>query len=454
MKTTSISLKCHHQQQPQIPITTLNLQKIPEPSKTTKIVIEDYDQTTSYSPPLYDSSTSNSCSPDSSEEASTSYSDEKENNFCKNCFDKKEEIRENKNSETTEWAIRPDAKWKVRSIGLLAAILPVCVGDQNKFLVASFHDLRQLRQTIRYLFKFKKWKFFSALVEKKTVSDSYSNQNQVEVWIRDVYSIFHDHYTSLEKDKGIACYLCLAYSFTLQYDRIANFTIPSTMCPGLKSIFPPVSYSIGVWKPQKYIWLMVLALHLPPRFFYAIVYKNHYSLGDSIHRTKRWFCVIVKLHYFLLVIEALGLTAVSVIDIESNFKVHACCFALWLIPFNLNMLFNNLLHYHSGIRKLRPMHDRVFQIKCALFLVGYPLSMSTGFSYLTFVLTCNTIPYATFSIAEYFLIGINSLFYFLLIWEFDGTKLEVYVKHRKPILVRNQQRMMELRKNKLKNNER
>jgi len=30
--------------------------------------------------------------------------------------------------------------------------------------------------------------------------------------------------------------------------------------------------------------------------------------------------VIVKLHYFLLVIEALGLTAVSVIDIESNFS--------------------------------------------------------------------------------------------------------------------------------------
>ncbi|KAL7071265.1 hypothetical protein ACQ4LE_009032 [Meloidogyne hapla] len=378
MKSTPIPLKS---QKPQI--TTLKLQKIQEPSKTTKIVIEDYDETnatnTSYSPPLYDSSTSNSCSPSAdSSEASTSYSDEKENNFCKNCFQKEENVNNNNDLETTtEWSIRPDAKWKVRSIGLLAAILP-----------------------------------------------------------------------------GIACYLCLAYSFTLQHDRIANFTIPSTLCPGLKSIFPPVSYSIGVWKPQKYIWLMVLAMHLPPRFFYAIVYKNHYSLGDSIHRTKRWFCAIVRLHYFLLVIEALGLTAVSVIDIESNFKVHAFCFALWLIPFNLNMLFNNLLHYHSGIRKLRPMHDRVFQLKCALFLVGYPLSMSTGFSYLTFVITCNTIPYATFSLAEYFLIGINSMFYFLLIWEFDGTKLEVYVKHRKPILIRNQQKMMEFRKNKLQNNER
>ncbi|KAF7632670.1 hypothetical protein Mgra_00007892 [Meloidogyne graminicola] len=325
-----------------------NQPKITTAEKSTKIIIDELDQNNvinSYSPPLYNSSTisNNSCSSPSSE-PSTSFTEEnKENNLCKNCFNKKEDkINEIKIINNSEWTIRPDAKWKVRSIGLLAAILP-----------------------------------------------------------------------------GIACYLCLVYSFTMQNDRISNFTIPSTHCPGLKSIFPPVSYSIGVWKPQKYIWLMVLAMHLPPRFFYAIVYKNHYSLGDSIHRTKTWFCIIVKLHYFLLVIEAFGLTAVSVIDIESNFKVHAFCFALWLIPFNLNMLFNNLLHYHSGIRKLRPMHDRVFQLKCILFLFGYPLSMSTGFSYLTFVLTCSTIPYATFSLAEYFLIGINSinrfkiLFYFL-----------------------------------------
>uniref|UniRef100_A0A1I8BPU2 Uncharacterized protein n=1 Tax=Meloidogyne hapla TaxID=6305 RepID=A0A1I8BPU2_MELHA len=125
MKSTPIPLKS---QKPQI--TTLKLQKIQEPSKTTKIVIEDYDETnatnTSYSPPLYDSSTSNSCSPSAdSSEASTSYSDEKENNFCKNCFQKEENVNNNNDLETTtEWSIRPDAKWKVRSIGLLAAILP------------------------------------------------------------------------------------------------------------------------------------------------------------------------------------------------------------------------------------------------------------------------------------------------------------------------------------------
>lgn len=41
--------------------------------------------------------------------------------------------------------------------------------------------------------------------------------------------------------------------------------------------------------------------------------------------------------------------------------------------------------------------------------------------------------YATFSLAEYVLVGINSVFYFLLVWEFDGSKVEVYVKHRHQI---------------------
>ncbi|KAI3418845.1 hypothetical protein GPALN_007945 [Globodera pallida] len=133
---------------------------------------------------------------------------------------------------------------------------------------------------------------------------------------------------------AVGCYFCLAYTFAFQYDRVANFTIPSAICPGLKSMFPPVSYSIGVWKPQKYIWLMVLSLHIPPRFFYAIVHKSHYALGESEYRQRRWFPSISRLHYFLLVAEALGLLAVSVIDIESHFKVHAVCFALWLVPVN------------------------------------------------------------------------------------------------------------------------
>ncbi|KAL3125053.1 hypothetical protein niasHT_000658 [Heterodera trifolii] len=202
---------------------------------------------------------------------------------------------------------------------------------------------------------------------------------------------------------AVGCYFCLAYTFAFQFDRVANFTIPSSFCPGLKSMFPPVSYSIGVWKPQKYIWLMVLTVHIPPRFFYSIVHKCHYAMGDSEFRQRRWFSKIRRLHFFLLVVEALGLLAVSVIDIE---KVHAICFALWLIP-----------------------HCRVFRIKCALFLLGYPISVSTAISYATFLLRCSTFAYATFSLAEYFLIGINSIFYFLIVWEFEGSKLEVYVKH-------------------------
>lgn len=71
---------------------------------------------------------------------------------------------------------------------------------------------------------------------------------------------------------GIGCYFCIVYTYLFQFDRVLNFT--STNCPDVMSSFPPISYSIGVWKPQKYVWLTVLALHLPPRFLYGLV--SHY----------------------------------------------------------------------------------------------------------------------------------------------------------------------------------
>lgn len=46
---------------------------------------------------------------------------------------------------------------------------------------------------------------------------------------------------------------------------------------------------------------------------------------------------------------------------------------------------------------------------------------------------CAFSAYATFSVAEYFLVGINSMFYFLLVWEFEGSKVEVYIKHQQQI---------------------
>jgi hypothetical protein len=89
---------------------------------------------------------------------------------------------------------------------------------------------------------------------------------------------------------GIGCYICVIYTYVFQFDRVMNFT--STNCDSVKrqvffptfivnfyfSPFPPISYSIGVWKPQKYIWLIVLALHMPVNCCWNDSESNYFRL--------------------------------------------------------------------------------------------------------------------------------------------------------------------------------
>ncbi|KHJ89136.1 hypothetical protein OESDEN_11048 [Oesophagostomum dentatum] len=69
---------------------------------------------------------------------------------------------------------------------------------------------------------------------------------------------------------GLGCYFCIAYTYIFQFDVIKNFT-QSDQCPDVHSSLPPVSYAIGVWEPQRFVWLFIMFLHCPPRIFFLIV---------------------------------------------------------------------------------------------------------------------------------------------------------------------------------------
>uniref|UniRef100_A0A914HMI5 Post-GPI attachment to proteins factor 2 n=1 Tax=Globodera rostochiensis TaxID=31243 RepID=A0A914HMI5_GLORO len=223
---------------------------------------------------------------------------------------------------------------------------------------------------------------------------------------------------------GVGCYVCLFYTFLFQSDRIRNFT--SSHCPNVLSRFPPVSYSIGVWQPQKSFWLFVLFLHMPARLFFGFMYKSQFALGLSEYKNRSWYDKMVTAHVRLILLEMFGLVAVSIIDIDAQFVLHALAYFVWIASFNFNMLFNTILHHHSGIRKLRKSLEPLFYLKCAIcYGVAYPLSVSTGFTYFGYLFTCNSLFYSLFSLAEYIIVGVNSLFYFMMIWEMEGSELEL-----------------------------
>uniref|UniRef100_A0A915DVT9 CWH43-like N-terminal domain-containing protein n=1 Tax=Ditylenchus dipsaci TaxID=166011 RepID=A0A915DVT9_9BILA len=233
---------------------------------------------------------------------------------------------------------------------------------------------------------------------------------------------------------GIGCYICIAYTYLFQLDKVMNFT--STNCHDVKSTFPPVSYSIGVWRPQKYFWLIVLALHLPPRLFYGMVYKNQFHLADSGAKENSWYPFLVQVHIRLIWVEVAGLVTVSVIDIESNFAIHAFCYAVWITSFCVNMFFNSILYHHSGISELMSHDKLIFRVKCTIFVAGSCLAISTGISYFSYMIFCSGLAYALFSVAEYILVGLNSLFYFLLVWELSDSQVEFYMAHEEHINTR------------------
>ncbi|KAF7634820.1 hypothetical protein Mgra_00005713 [Meloidogyne graminicola] len=216
---------------------------------------------------------------------------------------------------------------------------------------------------------------------------------------------------------GIGCYTCLLYTFIFQRERLNNFA--TTNCPNVHSSFPPVSYSIGVWEPQKYIWLFVLLFHVPARLFFGVAYKANFDLGVSEFKQRSWYIPMLKLHMFFLFSEIIGLVLVSIVDIEGHFVFHAIGYALWLISFNLNMCFNTILFYHSGIHSIWRNLDIILRLKCIFaYLIIYPLSISTGFTYFDYTL---------FSLAEYALVGFNSFWYFLLLWEMEKSEIEIYL---------------------------
>ena len=76
-----------------------------------------------------------------------------------------------------------------------------------------------------------------------------------------------------------------------------------------------------------------------------------------------------------------------------------------------------------------------------MLITGIPVSLSSAISYITYVYLCNNIgeyfydalfwnlftflAYALFSVAECIIVGFNSGFYFLVIWEMGSARIEL-----------------------------
>uniref|UniRef100_A0A0N4ZBS2 Post-GPI attachment to proteins factor 2 n=1 Tax=Parastrongyloides trichosuri TaxID=131310 RepID=A0A0N4ZBS2_PARTI len=225
---------------------------------------------------------------------------------------------------------------------------------------------------------------------------------------------------------GVGCYACIAYTYIFQFDNIVNFA--SDHCNGTMSYIPPVSYSIGVWKPQKFFWLSVLMLHVPPRIIYVELCNKFFLRGPNASKPDSYyFHILLSIHRFLMHLEIWALVGVSIFDIAYNFLIHAIFFGFWLASFNFNMLFSVILQYQSGINETDTKYNNLFKIKRFMFIVGCPISLTAAASYVYYLKSCEDFAYVTFAITEYTTVGMNSLFHLLSYIDADNMSLDIAV---------------------------
>uniref|UniRef100_A0AC35U8Q2 Serpentine receptor class gamma n=1 Tax=Rhabditophanes sp. KR3021 TaxID=114890 RepID=A0AC35U8Q2_9BILA len=187
---------------------------------------------------------------------------------------------------------------------------------------------------------------------------------------------------------AVGCYFCIAYTYLFQIHRVINFQ--SDHCNGTPTALPPVSYSIGIWLPQKFFWLAVLMLHVPPRIIFTNMCQQYYfhAPNNQTSQPSSAYNVILRIHYYFMHSEMWALVGVSVMDIEYNFLIHATFFGIWLGTFNMNMLLNTILHYNSGLMTIGKKYVYIFRFKLFMFVFGCPFSLSSAASYLFYLHTC------------------------------------------------------------------
>ncbi|GMS94311.1 hypothetical protein PENTCL1PPCAC_16486 [Pristionchus entomophagus] len=222
---------------------------------------------------------------------------------------------------------------------------------------------------------------------------------------------------------ALTCYFCIGSTLILQRDVISNYSLSN--CPHVKSPLPPISYSIGVWEPQKLVWMFALMLHLPARLVLTRNVPQIYlpGLGRNILFTAAS-------------IEALGLCCVTIFTVDSiiGFHAHAGFFVIWWVATLWCMGIIIHLQRLIGQKDNDPHAYRMWWVKIGIMAAFFSVSALASIFYPISQNTCSVTAFTIFCLCEYSVVGLNAAFWGVYLTEFgrefDGFQVTA-VKLRK-----------------------
>ncbi|GMT22523.1 hypothetical protein PFISCL1PPCAC_13820, partial [Pristionchus fissidentatus] len=214
---------------------------------------------------------------------------------------------------------------------------------------------------------------------------------------------------------AIACYFCIASTLILQRDVISNYTLSN--CPGVRSSLPPISYSIGVWEPQKLVWIFALMVHIPPRIMLTRMVPQIWlpGLGQYIQTTAA-------------IVEMLGLICVTVFTVDSiiGFHAHAGFFVIWWAAAMWGMGIMIHLQRLTGLKDKDPFIRKTWWLKIGITATFFIVSAMACTFYPISQIYCSIPAFTIFCICEYSVVGLNAAFWGVALYEF-GREFEGFL---------------------------
>ncbi|KHN81063.1 hypothetical protein Tcan_16386 [Toxocara canis] len=126
--------------------------------------------------------------------------------------------------------------------------------------------------------------------------------------------------------------------------------------------FPPISYSIGVWEPQRFLWLFVMFAHFPARLFYPLLYKRLFCVLNSERSKSTWFRVLLFVLTRTLIVETLALLFVTIVDMRTNFSEFDLLLLINSISLLVYFVFVSARILHQADRFFTSILRRIFSI--------------------------------------------------------------------------------------------
>uniref|UniRef100_A0A914XCQ2 Post-GPI attachment to proteins factor 2 n=1 Tax=Plectus sambesii TaxID=2011161 RepID=A0A914XCQ2_9BILA len=218
----------------------------------------------------------------------------------------------------------------------------------------------------------------------------------------------------------------VVYGYVFQAERLSTY-LRATKCPNITSRLPPISYPMGIWQPQKFIWLLFIIMHVPPRVFYGITYTRFFLRSDSKFTNTWWYRFFIFAYPWVTLLEMISLIMVTVIDQESCFQVHASSCAAFVIMFCSNVFVHAVLHWASGFKNKSRLANALAYFKAGCFVSSFTLAMIMLVTYPYYKRTCSEEAYLTFAIAEYMFVIHNAAFHFTSYFDFPKVKIGLFV---------------------------